>query len=165
MDPISAAFTSYLELVSSGATSRMTDVLGTEVQAVVVEHHNVNIPYAYQMWKLRPDSACASSRQNVVLYSKCTVAAQSLFKETCAHLQANPEHHWKHRKLKNMYCGAAATYQPTMASVQWSNEPSPLQQARTDCNLAISKLMTFRSAETEKKKEKACGIYRSLRGQ
>lgn len=164
MDPISAAFATYLEAVSSRVTERMTDVLGTEVQAIVVQHNGINVPYSYQIWKIRPQSVCGTYRQDFPFFSKCTVAAQSLFRETCGHLQANPQSHWKHQKLKNMYCDAAVTYQPSVANVEWSEESTPIEQARSECNLAVAELMSDRSSEYRKKKDEACGRYHALQG-
>ena len=165
MDPISAAFASYIDLVSFRATKRMTDMLGTEVQTVVVEHQGIRIPYMYQIWKIKPKSVCSSYSQNISNYSKCTIAAQSLFKDTCAYLQANPKEHWKHLKLKNMYCAAAITYKPTMASIESAAVQSPLDKARAKCNLAVAEAMGNQSNENKKKKEKACAEYRTLNTQ
>ena len=163
MDPLSAAFASYLDLVSSRVTERMTDVLGTEMQAVVVEHQGVRVPYAYQVWRIRPQSVCSPYRRQIAQFSACTLAAHSLFQDTCAYLQAHPQEHWKHLKLKNMYCEAAITYQPTLADVQWSREPSPREQARSACNLAVAALMNEPSPENRRKKEDACMSYEALK--
>lgn len=165
MDIISAAFATYLDAVSSLVTERMTDVLGTEVQAITVKHNGIDVPYSYQIWKIRPRTVCGTYRQDFSFYAKCTVAAQSLFQETCRYLQANPRSHWKYRKLKNMYCDAAATYQPSIANIEWSEETSPIEQARSECNLAVAELMSKQTAEHRKKKEEACEKYRVLRGE
>ena len=164
MDPISAVFATYLDAVSNVTMERMTEVMGTEVQAVVVKPDGVDVPYSYQIWKIRPQTVCGTYRQDVALYSKCTVAAQSLFNDTCAYLQANPQSHWKYRKTKNMYCDAAATYQPTVANVEWSNDVSPVEEARAECNLAVAELMGNRTAKNRKKKEEACEKYHALQG-
>ena len=163
MDPLSAAFASYLDLVSSQITRQMTDTLGTEIQSVVVKHKGIRIPYSYQIWQIRPQSVCRSYRHNTLQYSKCTLAAQSLFQDTCAYLQANPQDHWKYYKFTNMYCLAAESYQPTIANMQWTPEQSPMEQAQTECNLAVTALMNDPSAENEQKKAAACLKYQSLK--
>lgn len=163
MDPLSAAFASYLDLVSTRITSHMTDTLGTEIQSVVVQHQGIRIPYSYQVWQIRPKSVCSAYRQHAIQFSKCTLAAQSLFKDTCAYLQAHPQEHWKHHKLTNMYCLAAESYQPTIANMQWTPEPSPKEQAQTECNLAVTALMNDPSAENEKKKAAACLKHNGVR--
>ena len=163
MDPISAAFASYLDLVSTRVTEHMTDTLGTEIQAVVVQHQGIRIPYSYQIWKIRPSSVCSSYRPNAIQFSKCTLAAQSLFQDTCAYLQANPQEHWKHHKLTNMYCLAAESYKPTIANMQWTQEPSLMEQAQTECNLAVTVLMNNPSSENQAKKDAACIRYQSLK--
>jgi hypothetical protein len=163
MDPLSAAFASYLDLVSTQITRHMTDTLGTEIQAVVVKHKGIRIPYSYQIWQIRPKSVCSSYRHNTLQFSKCTLAAQSLFQDTCAYLQAHPQEHWKYHKLTNMYCLAAESYQPTIANMQWTPEQSLMEQAQTECNLAVTALMNDPSAENEKKKAAACLKHQSLK--
>ena len=163
MDPLSAAFASYLDLVSTQITRQMTDTLGTEIQAVVVKHKGIRIPYSYQIWQIRPQSVCKSYRHNTIQFSKCTLAAHSLFQDTCAYLQANPQEHWKYHKLKKMYCLAAEAYQPTIANMQWTPEQSPIEQAQTECNLAITLLMNNPSSDNQKKKEAACMQYQALK--
>lgn len=163
MDPLCAAFASYLELVSSRVTERMTDVLGTEMQAVVVEHQGVRVPYAYQVWRIRPQSVCSPYRRQIAQFSACTLAAHALFQDICAYLQAHTQEHWQHHKLKNMYCEAAITYQPTLADVQWSREPSPREQARSACHLAVAALMNEPSPENRRKKDEACQSYEALK--
>jgi|SRR5699024_1681887 len=164
MDPISAVFATYIDLVSSQATTAVSDLLGTEVQAVVVQHRKMSIPYSYQAWKIQDQTVCATYRQNFPLFSRCTINAQDLFQETCTHLQANQQTHWKQQKMKNMYCTAATTFQPVVASIEWSSEASPVAEARTQCNLAVAELMGDRSTDNLKKQELACGKYHELRG-
>jgi len=163
MDPISAIFASYLDLVSNTAHEHVSDVMGTEITALVVKHDGISIPYTYQIWKVKEKSVCATYEPNIAHYSKCTVAAKSLFNDICQHLQENKANNWKHKKLKNMYCNAAITYQPTVASVDWTNKESPLRAARAECNLAIAGLMGSTDSELLKKKEEACGNYQTLK--
>lgn len=65
MDPVSAIFASYLELVSQKTTERMSDVLGLEVQTVSVTHQNIRVPYAYQMWKVQHKSICRGYKYHI----------------------------------------------------------------------------------------------------
>ncbi len=62
-----------------------------------------------------------------------------------------------------MYCLAAESYQPTIANIQWTPEPSPKEQAQTECNLAVTAFMNDPSAENEKKKEAACLKHNGVR--
>ena len=165
MDPISAVFASYMDLVSAQTTGRMTDMLGTQLESRVVEHSGIRVPYAYQLWQIRQDSVCASYRQDLTRFAPCTRAAQSLFQDTCSYLQANPQQDWQHAELTNMYCEAAVYYRPTTAEVQWTKEQTPLDQARAACNLAIAQLLHDPSPENRQKKAATCGRYDALKGE
>jgi len=162
MDPLSMVFATYIDLVSSTVYETMTDRLGTEIKSVVVKHEEMDIPYSYQMWKIRPNGVCTSYQLDIQKLSKCTIAAKSLFKNTCLHMQNNPKSDWRYRKLKNMYCHAANTYQPILASIQVPEKRTPLQLARSECNIAVAKLMSDKSEENRKAQEQACKKYRQL---
>lgn len=162
MDPISLAFATYIDLVSSRVYETMTDLVGTEIQSVVVKHDGMDVSYFYQMWKIRSDYVCTIHRHDIQKFSRCSITAKSLFQKTCIHLQNNPQSDWKYRKLKNMYCHAANTYQPVLASIQKSEARTPLQQARTECDTAIAKLMNHKSDENRKSQELACEKYRQF---
>jgi hypothetical protein len=162
MDPISAVFATYIDLVSSTVHKTMTDQMGLEVQAVIVNHNGMDVPYSYQMWKIRSQDVCSTYRLRMQKFSQCTIAAKSLFQQTCRHLQSNPQSDWKHIKLKNMYCHSANVYQPTLASIQMSEKRTPLQTARQECNIAVAKLMSSKTPENRKAQEVACEKYRKL---
>jgi len=165
MDPISVIFASYLELVSFGVTNEMTDLLGTEIQSVVVEHQSTKVPYSYQLWRIRPKSVCNTYNLNIEEFSRCTLAAKSLFNETCLHLQKGEKEHWKYTKMKNMYCDASITFKPTIANIREAYAKTPLQLARTECNIATAELMGNRNSKIQKKKESSCAKYQSLKKQ
>lgn len=163
MDPLSALFASYLELMSNTVHTHMTDRMGTELQAVVVKHRGIPVPYSYQLWRIRPQSVCGRYRDDIGIYSKCTVAARSLFEQTCGHLQTNKTTHWKQQKLKNMYCAAAVGYQPTLATLERPKEKTPLEAARSACNTAIAEQMGNPDPAVRKQRENACGEYQAIR--
>ena len=95
MDPISVIFASYLDIVSTSVHEHTTDLLGTEIQAVMVEHQGIKVPYSYHMWRINNQSVCETYQNNFDTYSKCTVAAKSLFADVCDHLQKKPNKHWR----------------------------------------------------------------------
>jgi len=165
MDPISVIFASYLELVSFGVTNKMTNLLGTEIQSVVVEHQSTKVPYSYQLWRIRPKSVCNTYNLNIEEFSRCTLAAKSLFNETCLHLQKGEKEHWKYTKMKNMYCNASITFKPTIANIREATVETPLQLARTECNIATAELMENRNSKIQKKKENSCAKYHNLKQQ
>jgi len=163
MDPISAIFASYLELVSVGVTNKMTDIVGTQMQSVVVEHQHIKIPYSYQLWRIRPKSVCNTYNLNIEEFSRCTLAAKSLFNDTCLYLQKGEKEQWKYTKMKNMYCDASITFNPTIAYIQEASVKTPIQLARTECNVATAELMGNYNSIIQKKKENSCAKYQSLK--
>ena len=66
-------------------TQRTLDVIGTEIQSRVVENGGIKVPYAYLLRNIQPKPVCARYSSNVDNHSRCTVAAKSLFTDTCEH--------------------------------------------------------------------------------
>jgi hypothetical protein len=163
MDPITAIFTSYLDIVSTSLTDRTSDILGTEMQARIVEHDSIRVPYTYQMWQIRKPSVCESYRDNFSDYSKCTIAAKSLFNDICTYLQDHPGKNWKYRKHKNMYCHAAISYKPTMAAIDWTGQDTELEDARSECNVAKAGHTGNPDPQAQRQIKQACRKYNSLK--
>ena len=163
MDPIGAIFASIVDVISNPISQRFADVTGTQIQSDVVEHQGIQVPYSYQLWKIQPKSVCHSYGNNVEDFSRCTVAAKSMFTEACQHLQKKPSTDWRHTKLQNMYCTAAVTYQPTVANIGWSPDTSPLDEARAACNLAIAELVGNPDPAARQRKKAACDKYDALK--
>jgi hypothetical protein len=163
MDPIGAIFASIVDVISNPISQRFADVTGTQVQSHVVEHQGIPVPYSYQLWKIQPKSVCHSYGNNVEDFSRCTVAAKSMFTEACQHLQKEPAADWRHTKLQNMYCTAAVSYQPTVAAIGWSADTSPLDEARAACNLAIAELVGNPDPAARQRKKAACDKYDALK--
>lgn len=163
MDPISAIFASYLDIVSNSVSEHTADILGTEIQSVIVEHEDVKVPYTYQMWRIKEPSVCASYKDDFNIYSNCTLTAKSLFSNVCESLQKNPRKHWKHRKIKNMYCNAAISYKPTMATVNWTQNDTTFDDARSECNTAKAEFLGRSDSVARKKISKACKKYEALK--
>ena len=156
MDPISAIFASYIELVSQKTIDKMSAALGTEIQSVAVEHHNTLVTYNYLMWNIQLASVCKRDKPNLAKYSNCTEAAQSLFNHMCSHFQQSSSSVHTNRRLKNMYCQAATNFTATTANISWSTERSSADISRAECNQAISKLLIEQSATARAHKEKVC---------
>ena len=168
MDPITAVFVSYIELAGQyTAKKALIDPLGLEVSAITVQHQYVDIPFTYQMWKVNHASVCYAYRQNASAYSQCTLAASSLFQSMCHELGAKTADVTgsKYRSLKNMYCTAAVTYQPTIADVQWSSERTELDKARRLCNTAMAAAIGSTDQKVLAEKEALCSRYKSLKSE
>lgn len=165
MDPIAMLFSSFLTSVSSSIEDHMTDRLGTQLQAEVVEYEGHQVDYQYQLWKIRPNTVCASSKDQMIdHYSSCTQAAKSMFRETCNYLQQNPKNNWKYTRLKNMYCTAGASYTPTVASIgRPTEQEAELWDAKQKCSLLTLEARNSGLPATEKKRKAACDSYQSLK--
>jgi len=162
MDPISSLFSIYLDSITTPLYHRMTDIIGAEIQAQVVEYHGVSLDYQYQLWQVRQNSVCSGQRSNIGRFSKCTEAAKSFFTETCIALQRNPEKHWRYTKLKNMYCHAASTYQPVVAKISRPTaQESAIMDAKQKCSLLTLEANSG-SDKALKAKNEACANYQKM---
>lgn len=162
MDPISFVLSTYINAVSVFPADRYSEVLGTEIQATTVEYNGRKIPYAYQRWKIKPDSVCAIYKGDINTYSSCTVDAKAMFTEICGYLQQNPQRHWKYKKNKNMYCSASLSYKPLIAKIEKASQPTEVETARKECNLAISANMGNSSPKTRNEIDIACAKYKEM---
>ena len=73
MDPISLALSAYLNNVQVDIHQQLTDIMGTEMQAVTIKYEGFDIPYQYQIWRIRDKSVCNNYRGQLARYSTCTV--------------------------------------------------------------------------------------------
>ena len=97
---------------------------------------------------------------NLSNYSSCTVAAKGLFADTCSYMQLHPQQHWKHTKLKNMYCVAATNFKPTIAQISTpTKEESKLWEIKQKCSLLTLKANKDGLKSTENERQKACDVY------
>ena len=163
MDPVSFIVSTYINVVSSTVANNINEIYGTEIQSVTTEYHGHRISYSYQLWKIKPKSVCADQKGHLSTYSACTLEAKILFKDVCNHLQNKKRSDWRYSKNKNMYCNAALSYEPVIASIQQATEPSLMQEARKTCNLAISEHMGNANPQSANAVEKACAPYRSMK--
>ena len=157
MDPISFVFSAYLDAVQSRVHSQLTDTLGTEVKAVIIDYEGVKVPFQYQIWRVRDSSVCSSYQSDLIQYSQCTVKAKGLFQTLCVQLSEKPSIHWRHSKTKNMFCNAAVSYQPTIARISEAEAKTEVEKARAACNLAIVAALGSRDPEVIAERETVCG--------
>lgn len=164
MDPLTAIFISYIELAGLYTAKRaLIDPLGLEVASISVEHQGIDVPFSYQLWKIRDKSVCFSYKQSASVYSKCTVSASSLFNSMCKELSTIQSNSSKHRSIKNMYCNAAFSYEPTIANVQWSENRSVLDKARRECNTAMVGALGSNDEALIQNRNELCGKYKKLK--
>ena len=158
MDPISILFSSFLTDISGNLSNHITNVVGSEIQAKVVEYQEHKIDYQYQLWAIKSPSVCASVKANNFSdYSSCTIAAKELFTDTCTYLQSNYQQNWKYTKLKNMYCVAAANFKPTIAQIsQPSKAESELWDVKQKCSLLTLNARSSGRYAVAKERDIAC---------
>ena len=126
--------------------------------SIIVQHSGRRISYRHQLWKVEEASVCAEQKGNIKQFSTCTVAAKSMFGEACLRLQTHPEEHWKHLRLKEMYCTFASTFQPTIAAISWGEEEeTELSIAKRNCSTATAAAIGTRSPRILKKRDIGCG--------
>ena len=157
MDPISFVFAAYMDVVQNTVHAQVTDTLGTEVKAVIIDYQGVEVPFQYQIWRVKEQSVCLSYQSNLTHYSHCTVKAKSLFSALCTQLSKKPSDHWRYIKIKNMYCNAAVSYKPTIASIGAAEEKTEDEKARAACNLAIAAALGSRDSEVIAERDRVCG--------
>jgi len=157
MDPVSLLFTAYLDSIQNTVYVRLADLHGTEIKAVMIDYQGIEVPYQYQLWRVRNKSVCQPYKSQITEFSKCTLAAKSLFRDLCAQLSDKPSNQWRYSKLKNMYCNAAVSYEATVARIGVSGERSGEEAARAECNLAIAAALGSRDAVVIAERERVCG--------
>lgn len=165
MDPVSFLFSSYLNAVHTATYDHLTESMGTQLQAVVIEYDGVKVPFQYQMWMVRDASVCQRYRNHVGDYSTCTQTASRLFNDLCHQLSQPPSGDWRKGKLRNMYCNAAVSYKPTIANIAAAADHSDLQQARQRCNAATVAAMGSSDFELRQQRDQLCKHYQDLRDQ
>jgi len=156
MDPVSLLFTAYLDSIQNTVNARFTDLHGTEIKAVMIDYQGVEVPYQYQLWRVRNKSVCQPYKSQLTQFSKCTLAAKALFRDLCAQLSDKPSTQWRHSKLKNMYCNAAVSFEATVARIAVAGDRREAA-ARVECNLAIVRAMGSRDAVVIAERERVCG--------
>ena len=157
MDPVSLLFTAYLDSIQNTVHARFTDRHGTEIKAVMIDCQRVEVPYQYQLWRVRDKSVCQPYKSQITQFSKCTLAAKALFRDLCTQLSDKPSNQWRYSKLKNMYCNAAVSYEATVARISVAGERSEKKAARAECNLAIAAALGSQDPVVIAERERVCG--------
>ncbi|MCB1690984.1 MAG: hypothetical protein KDI33_20985 [Halioglobus sp.] len=163
MDPVSYLFSAYLNSFQTATANHLTESIGTEIKAVVIEYEGTKIPFQYQMWRIREPSVCANLTQNTADYSQCTVKASELFNKLCTEIPTKKNADWKYSKTKNMYCNAAMTYQPMIASISSESPESELLQAKKKCNAATVEAMGSSDPAAIGRRDRTCQKYNELK--
>ena len=156
MDPVALLFAVYLDSISNHVTTQATDAMGSEVKAIAISYQGMDVSFQHQGWRVKDKSVCQPHQAKLTQYSKCTLAAKALFGDLCARLSEKPSKHWRHGRSKTMYCNAAVSYRPTVASIGKASEETEDEKARAVCNLAIAAALGSRDPVVIGERERIC---------
>lgn len=165
MDPVSLLFSTYLETVQGNVHRHLTDSLGTDLKAIEIEYKGQSIPFQYQIWRIRDNSVCSSYKFDTTKFSKCTLSASELFNDLCKSLNKSESNHWRRVNNQRMFCNAAVSFRPTIASIAASEEESEILIAKRACNAATVAALGSEDGALIQKRKEACNTYQSLKEQ
>lgn len=155
MDPISTVLSGYLLSISSYIQEDYRARVGLQLTPLVIKHNKMEVPFQHQMWRIKDKSVCELYKQDSVKYSKCTINAKSLFSEICSELSKKKSTNWQHQKYQNMYCNAAITYKPMIATVS-KPSVSKLDESEKRCNQLILQAMGSKDKKLIAARDLAC---------
>ena len=163
MDILSASLATMISAMTGTISDTYITSANTKLTSQVVQHQGHDIYFEHLVWRIRDDTVCKDKRHNITEYSQCTLAAKAAFNAVCqTHQHKNYSDH-KARNMVRMYCQAARTFKPTIASIQASNSStsSPvhhnaeLVQANQKCAALILESQTSKAPFIQSKKKKA----------
>jgi hypothetical protein len=163
MEPISLLFAAYLDSIVNVTHRHVQRSLGAELQAEHIEYDGTVIDFQHQLWQVRYPTVCGSQRGNLQAFSECTVKAQALFSELCQSLAQRRSLDAYGSKTRTMYCNAAVTFRPTLASISAAGETDALADARQRCNTATAAALGSGDSRLVAKREKAYSELTELR--
>lgn len=163
MDPVSMVFAAYLNTVQSTVSSHFNETRNTQITPVAIEYEGMTVSYQHQLWRVRSKSVCANYRQTISLFSPCTVKAAQLFNALCTELKQAGSNDWRQAKIQNMYCNAALSFKPTVATVGSAQALSDMDEARQACNAATVAAMGNSDPRLAHERNRNCGVYQSMR--
>jgi len=122
-----------------------------------MEYKGSRIPYQHQIWRIKDKSVCFDFQDNASQYSQCTIKAKDLFKDMCSELSNNKSQHWNIQKHKTMYCNAALSYKPMVATIT-SGSDFKINDATKKCNEFILKAMGTKDKALIAERDKYCNL-------
>jgi hypothetical protein len=123
---------------------------------VVTEYRGERVSFEHQLWRVKPDTVCRDRRLRIDAFSRCTNAAQALFRNKCEELTRAPPPHPYARSLRAMFCNAADRFKPTRASIEWTHSEAG-SSVSEECRLAKAALIVDKSRENRARRREACG--------
>lgn len=163
VSPLASAFGSYMKFTRSMIVDDYFEQVGYNMKSVVIQYQGQDVPFAFQMWRVRPKSVCATYQMEILKYSECTQAAVRLFRDACYSESFDDLPKAKAGRVRGMFCNAATSYKPTIAKMQPAHEPTELEAAQSACNGAIAVVMGDPSPANEAARDKVCADYERLK--
>jgi len=154
---VGEAYSSFVQGIADSITSDYREIMNVDLQTKQIEYSGQTVTYQYLLWRLRPKSVCANYKHDVLQYSQCGRAAQQLFNETCKYLNENPSDHWKHQKLKTLYCSASVEYRPVIAEAGRSKkEDDESLKQRQQCSVLRMEALRTKDPYTIQMRDHIC---------
>ena len=86
-----------------------------------------------------------------------------LFNKLCADIPTIENADLKYTKTKNMYCNAAVSYKPTIATISADSPASELLQAKQKCNAATIAAMGSSDPAAIGYRDRICQNYNEMK--
>lgn len=157
MDPLTTVVNAYLLTLSEHISASYSERTNLHVTPIVMQYKDTTIPYQHQIWRIKDKSVCFDFQDNASQYSQCTIKAKDLFKDMCSELSNNKSQHWNIQKHKTMYCNAALSYKPMVATIT-SGSDSKLNAITKKCNELILKTMGTKDKTLIAERDKYCKL-------
>ncbi|WP_419532927.1 hypothetical protein [Endozoicomonas sp.] len=170
MDILSTSLATLITSMSGNMTDSYVENVNSQLTPVVIEHQGHDIYFKHHLWKIRSNSVCQNKRHKITEFSQCTIAAKSAFNEVCKVSSGKNFSNHKAKSMVRMYCQAASTFQPTIASIQSGslNDGSTntqLRQLKQQCSMLTLESQESYDPTIESKRAKVCSEYKRLSDQ
>lgn len=163
VSPLASAFGSYMKFTRSVILDDYFDKVGYHLKSVVIQYEGQDVPFDFQLWRIRPKSVCATYQVDILKYSECSQAAAQLFRSACYSESFDQLPKARAGRVRSMFCHAASSYKPIVAKMQPAHEPTDLEKARSACNGAIAIVMGDPTPANQSARDKACEEYNQLK--
>jgi hypothetical protein len=160
MSASAIALSAYIAALGESIQDGSQQRLALTETSLVIEYQATEVPFSHQQWRVLDQSVCNQHDRNSPNYSDCTVKAKSLFNQICSALSNQRSNYWHHQKYKDMYCDAAVSFQPMVATISYG-ESTQMSAKERECNQLILKALVNPSEKNVLAKNEACkGITR-----
>lgn len=139
---------SLLQIPADLIAQQMLDSMNSQVESHAYRYQNEVVRFNHQFWMVDSRSVCFDNTQDASRHSLCTQKAKALFNELCQAM--------KDKQHKNMYCHAAARYQPQVAQIKDYGKSRRAELKRRCGDLRVQ-AMADKTLVAER--DRVCGEY------